>query len=346
MPATVQSDEIINTLLLHLKGKVNSAVVMTFEFNKLRIQSSNDFLLDTEINCITSPDMIGKEYCIIITGSINLFNTDRGTTTISVDSTEFAVISQDDISISYELSFNERVHMDRSSLRFVSTFRTSLFTEMAYNTKRISLLSKLLEVGEPAIVNKFGYCYCMYSNCISVVESSKLLPDFEIPYQTFNNLTKTLSSGSLNLYVDDSSNIMVMELPNGSIISVYFKIPNNDRITMIETRISELSTLGIFSFKSLTPLERFVKYYPKEKVSMMFYEDKTVGISASTLGNKSIHVNSKNVNPLLSIYLSSVQFDCVFRNFKDDIGVTVSSGKDIICLKSSTRTILISGMTF
>jgi hypothetical protein len=347
VPANIQNDILTSTLEKHLKGKTKESVNFTFTPDVIKVQSSSDFVFDTYIQGEYTNDMVGKSFSIMINNSIQLLKSGKEFTTITRHGDEIVVLDQGNISIPFNTAYDERMDMTYSDLQRQGKIGVQDFSTITRGFRNLINLSKTLEVGIPPVIITSGKVYCIYSNTIFIGRVPMEFPDLEIPYNTFNSLSKNLSGSSIILSYDQTKKVILLQVGTESSATAIYKRPNLELLTSIEQKINSLGYIGTFDISSISTLELLFKCFPKETVTLSMYEDSTLGILFSMANGKSIQAGTKSLLTKCNISISTTQFDAMYKTFKETSKVEVYQGRDIICLKSaSNRTLLLSGMTF
>lgn len=246
----VQNKLLLSTLKKHLKGRVRCSVNLTFMDTFIKVQSSNDFILDTVLPCVYTSKDKPKDFSIMVTGVIDLLKSDDGKTTITKYE-DVVIFNQGDISIPFDVSFDERIELKLESIENSGKIGSSDIQSISRGFRHLSNMSKSLEVGVPPVIVSYGKAYCAYSNIISISNVSMVLPDLEIPYNTFNNFSKNLNSSNINVLYDKDSKIIMFQLGNDSSATTNYKIPNLEFINSINNKINELKSIGTFNVSIL-----------------------------------------------------------------------------------------------
>lgn len=347
METTIQNDILVKTLQQHLKGKTREAVNFTYTADLIKVQSSSDFILDTYIIGEYPNELVGTSFSIVITNAIQLLRDDKGITTITQHGGEVVIFEQEDITIPFNIAYDERIEIEWKSIEKPGKVSVREFHDISKGFRNLINISKSLEVGVPPIMIISGKVYCVYSNTIFIGNIPMVFPDLEIPYNTFNNLSKSISGSSVNLLVDSIKKIMLMQIGIESAATTTYKKPNLEIITSIEKRISELTYVGNININIMSTLELLFKCFPKETVTLSVYEDDTLGIMFSVTNGRSIRAGVKDMLTKFNISINTTQFDSIFKTFKEASNVDVYKGRDIVCLKGlNNKTLLLSGMTF
>lgn len=341
----VQNNVLVNILRQHLKGRVRSSINFTCDEDFVRVQSSNDFVLDTLMPC-TYRGNKPESFSVLITGAVDLLRSDDGSTEITRLG-DVVMFDQGDISIPFDISYDERIEVSFDSLKQAGRIGGGDVQAITRGFRNLTNISKSLEVGYPPIVVSSGYVYCIYSNIIFIGGVPMSLPDFEIPYNTFSNFSKNLSGSTINVFYDDNSKVIVFQVGSTSSATSTYKKPNLEMISAIQNRMAELSPIGTFDVSVITKLELLYKCFPKESVTLSFYVDNTLGIMFNVTDGKSVRAGTKDLETVCNIAISTAQFDGLYKTFNGTSRVEVLKGRDILCLKGvGNKTLIVSGMTF
>lgn len=347
MSTSIRNDILTSVLEKHLKGKVRESVNLTFTPDIIKMQSSSDFILDTFIPGDYDNSMVGKSFSIIINNAIQLLKSNKEFTTVTLHGEDVVVFDQGNVSIPFNTSYDERMNMTYESLQRQGKIAVQDFNSIVKGFRNLVNISKTLEVGMPPVIITSGKVYCIYSNTIYINSVPMMFPDLEIPYNTFNSLSKNLSGSSIILSYDPFKKVVLFEIGTESAATVIYKKPNMELVSSIEQKMSELQFIGNFNITSINTLELLFKCFPREVVTISFYEDETVGVMFSIADGKSIKAGNKDIMSKCNISISTTQFDALYKTFKETSRVEVYQGRDIICLKGTdNKTLLLSGMTF
>lgn len=347
MPAVIDNDVLINTLTQHLKGRSKSSVNFTFLPDSIRIQSSNDFIHDTMIKGEYSNDMIKEPFSVMINNALLLLSNTKGSTTIRKANEDVVVFEQKSITIPFSTTPDERIEIQFSNLEEQGKVSVRDFTSISQWFRNLINVSKSLDVGMPPVMVVSGKVYCMYSNTILICDVPLNIPDVEIPYNTFNNLSKSLDGSSVIVLIDKEKMLMLVQSSNDSLDTISYKKPNYDLVTSIEQKILEFKFLGECNISVIGGLELLFKCFPKETLTLSVYDDNTVGVMFSLANGQTVKAGIKNNSTIFNIVISTTQFDAVFKTFKNIVSVEIYTGSDIVCLKgSSNKTLILSGMSF
>lgn len=347
MPTSIRNDVLTSVLEKHLKGKTRESVNLTFTPDIIKVQSSSDFVLDTYITGEYDNNMVGKSFSIIINNAIQLLKSGKDFTTITPHGDNVVIFEQEDVSIPFNTSYDERIVMSYQSLQRQGKIAVQDFSSIVKGFRNLVNISKTLEVGVPPVIITSGKVYCIYSNTIFINTVPMMFPDLEIPYNTFSSLSKNLSGSSIVLSYDPSKKIILFEIGTESAATVVYKKPNLELIASIEQKISELQFIGNFNISVISSLELLFKCFPREVVTLSMYEDETLGVMFSIADGKSIKAGTKDLMTKCNISISTTQFDALYKTFKETSKVEVYKGRDIICFKGmDNKTLLLSGMTF
>jgi hypothetical protein len=346
MPATIQNDILIPAILKHLKSKKSMPINFKFVNNRIDIQSSEEYIIDTVINGTYSHDMEGSCFSALITDSIVLLqNNLNQETKIIKENDEIVLFMQDNITLPYSISHDTRINISSDNIQNNGQINSNIIDNIISGFRLSINTSKILEVGVPSVIISNGRVYCLYSNTMIINDTSLLFSDIEIPYNTFNNINKNIDKGNIDLLTDNDKKLLILKSRN-SIITCNYKIPNLDLINSINNLINSFSEYGTFRLFSLNNLELISKFFPKESLTISFYKDYTIGINITISDGKSIKIGTKNIDSIFNIILSTTQFDVLYKLFKDYNTIEVFKGSDTLCLKNNNKILILSGMIF
>lgn len=347
MSAKIDNATLVTTLSQHLKGKTREAVNFEFHADMIKVQSSSDFILDTQIQGTYGPDMIGTSFSILINNVIQLLSVGEGETTITRHGEEIVMFEQDNITVPFNIAYDERIDIEWKSVDLPGKVTSRDFLEITKGFRNLVNISKSLEVGVPPILISSGKVYCIYSNTIYMGTVPIIFPDLEIPYNTFNNLTKSITGTEVNLLVDSVKKLLLIQVNAGNAATTTYKKPNLEHIKAVENKLTEMESIGSIDITILSELELLFKCFPKDTVTLSIYKDNTVGVSFSVSNGRNIRAGNKDLDTLANIVISTTQFDTIYKTFKGTSSVEVSKGRDVICLKGlGNKQLMISGMTF
>lgn len=343
MSAIIDSSILIPTLRSHLKSRVRSSVNFTFTEELIKIQSSNDFIFDTFLKGEYDDEMINTQFTVIIENSINLLS-EEGNTEIKRNG-DIIVFEQEDVSIPFNIAYDERVEPRYKSISECGKVSIKDISSIVRGHKSLLNISKILEVGQPPITIRSGKSYVFYSNTILIEDVPMSIPDMEIPYNTFNSLYRTLTGSYVELIDDNISKLIIFKNSINSSSILNYKSPNHEHINAINSRIHDLEYLGEFKINVIDKLEMIYKCFNKEKLTLSFYEDNTLGVLFSVADGKTIKAGCKDIKTLFNISINTAQFDSLYRIFNGVSKLEVLAGRDIVCLRNN-KTLILSGMTF
>lgn len=347
MPVEFKNEVIIPLLRQHMKGKTKESINFYFEHDTTRIQSSSTFIFDTIVPNTSEHEYIGKQFSIMFTTALQMLRDEHGITRLDKRGEDIIVVEQDNISIPFSASPEERIEISFSGVDELGKVPSYEFVNITRRARSMLSMSKSLDAGVSPIIVSSGSSYCAYSNVICVKPVNMVLPDVEIPYNTFSNLSKNLGSLPVKLYVDTTKRILLVETNDNAVAMLTYKKPNYDFLMAIDSRMNELESIGIFDITAFEPLDNLQKSFPNESITLSMYNDSTVGAIFSIGDGKSIRAGVKSLDTILNVVLSTTQFDVVYRMFKGTSKVEVSKGRDLVCFKGTDKTtLLLSGMTF
>lgn len=347
MPTTIQNDVLVKTLLQHLKSKSKVSVNFTFTPDYINVQSSDEYIFDTIIKGEYSRDMVGTSFSVIITNAIQLLKIDSGVTKIIKHGDEVVVFEQEEISMPFNTSYDERINISLDSLDNQGRITLVELSSVLKGFKGLINTSKSLEVGIPPVIISSGKVYCIYSNTIHIDSTSLVFPDMEIPYNTYNNLSKNVIGSPINILTDTIKKVIIVQVANESMSTTSYKKPNLELIASIENKINELSYVGSYNIKIIQGLEHLFKCFPREVITLSTYKDGTIGIRLSVSSGKTVKAGIKDIETTSNINISTTQFDALYKTFKENYTVDIYQGRDIICIKGmKEKTLILSGMTF
>lgn len=347
MPATIKSALLVKTLLQHLKSKTSISVNFTFTPDIIKVQSSGEFIFDTFITGDYTNDMTKSAISIQITNAVQLLQADDGFTTITPIGDGVVVFDQDKISIPFLTTYDERIDISFSDVERQGKVSVSDITSITSRFRNLVNISKSLDVGVPPIVITGSQVYCLYSNSMYIENVPVCLPDMEVPYNTFSNLSRNLTGSSVNVLTDSGKKILMFQVGNESLAMTTYKRPNMELISSLEAKLTELSYLGDIDISIIRTLENLFKCFPRESVTLTTYEDNTLGIMFSVASGKSVRAGTKDIMSTFNIVINTTQFDALYRVFKESPRVEISYGRDIVCFKgTSGKRLVLSGMTF
>ena len=339
----VKSNVLKSTLLKHLSNKSSIAVNFTFKKDCILVQSFSSFSFETII-LGDYLNLVGETFSFLIDRScILLENDDKISTITKYDDT--VVIRQNSLNINYSIAYDERLERDYSNSELLGTIQSSLISSIVSNHKKLANVSKVLEVGIPSIIVSNNKCFCIYSNTTLFTEI-ELLPNIEIPYESFNNFNKTLNNCSIEVINSKRDGVLTLKTSDFYLYHLDYKKPNLETVNGILNRVKETPDLGSYDCSSFINLENLFKCFKKLSVFMYLYSDNSIGFSVNTIDNRNIKINCKDDNAKV-ITLSSVQCDVIYNLFGTLKNINVKYGKDLIVLEDfSKRTLVLSGRTF
>lgn len=345
MSTTVQNDVLIKTLLKHLKNKQKVSVNLTFRGDSLIIQSSNEFLLDTVIKVESNDE--DCSYSISINNCLLLFGIDNDIVEL-IKYDKYVVIKKGFLSIPFETVYDERISLSYGDSSSSCLIDANVIKDISYIFKSLSSVSKILDRGEPDVTINNGIAYCMYQDTISMSTIPLSFPNVCIPYNTFNNLVKIVDNGKINISDYSSKKVLLLNTSNNNLISLSYKKIVLDSINALRNILDSLKDLGDFNIKYIKTLELLYKCYPRESITLNFYDNKSVGLVLNNNDGYSITSKTDESNNIIkSIIINTAQLDSILKLFKSDTTLNICIGDDIICMKSITkRTLVLSGMTF
>lgn len=348
MSVTIQNNVIVDVLGQHLGGRVRSAVNFTFKSrDRVQVQSSNDFVLDTIVKCDASDDMVGTSFTVLIDKAIGLLSCDEEGFTVVSNLGDRILFDHGDISIPFPVAFDERVDLKLDSLEMCGSVNCKDLVEITRNFKRLLNISKSLEKGVPSVIVSSGRSFCLYSNTMLIDNAPMALPDFEIPYNTFSNITKNLTGSKVEVYIDSSKKILAFVCGNDNVLLTTYKTPNLDTIKAIDAKIWTLKSIGSFGLDNLKAMELAYKCFTKETLTMSFYDDHTIGFALSLSDGKNIRAGIKDKRSLSNIVISTAQLDSFYKVFSLSTKIDVMYDRDVMCFESAKGAkLLLSGMTF
>lgn len=347
MVLKVDNKDLINNLTKHLSGKSKCSVNFTIEKDFIKLQSSNEFILDTILQGTYEDKFIGGSFTVVINNSIELLRSDKGSHTIINFMGDRVFFDQGDIVIPFSVAYDSRIDVKFSNLQDCGSVSTDVLSSVNRRSKNMINLSKSLDVGASSIVIVHGRSFHLYSNCMVVAKVPDNLPDIEIPYLTFNNLARNLYGSKVNVKQDNNLRVILLECSDSSYIQVNYKKPNEELIKSIDSKINELAYCGNFNVSNLNRFEVVYKCFPKETICLNFYKDGTVGALLSLTDGKTASVGTKDEQAELRMFISTAQFDTLLKLLNGRDIISVYKGKDVIYVKISDDVgVLMSGMTF
>lgn len=345
MHARVQNDVLISTLAKHMKGKNKVSVNFTICGNYLTLQSSADYILDTIVEGEFSTDMNNKSFSAMITNSILLLDQDDGMTEIS-DNNGVVVLNQGSKILPFLSTHDERIDIKWNGLSKVGIVSSRDINEIASDFRSLMNTSKVLNVGVPPVIINSGKSYCFYYDTILIKKVPIVFPNMEIPYSTFSNLSKNLTNKDITVNIDERSKSLVLQDGDYGISSAGYKKTNEDSINGVEERMKDLNSVGLCDLDTIKSLSGLYKCFPKESVTLCMFDDLTFGVSITVVGLNTFNAGMKNKRRLANIIINTAQFNAIYATFKNESRVNVSIGKDLICLNTTSTTLLLSGMSY
>ena len=338
---------VIDVMEKHLSSRSKVAVVFkVLTHNVVETQSNADYILDILCGCVLEDgEKVGDSFTIQLDKSIQLLKSCEGDSVKIQNMRDRIVFSKSSVVIPYPKAYDDIVDIPVNTLVSPGAVQSTNLESISRGFRKLVNVSKVLDKGVPSVIIYNGKSYCLYSNTMLISDVPRTLPDMEIPYNTFSNITKNLGSGSMDVYLDTNKKVLVLSSKNLRITTTY-KVPGDSTITAIEGKVASLESLGDFTIDNLSTMEMVFKCFDKETVTVSFNQDGKLGFLLSVSDGKAITSGVREDTPKLNIVLSTAQIDSLYKVFALNTKVSILYGTDVVVFKTSGKQMIVSGMTF
>lgn len=329
---------------LHRRGR--SAVPIIFK--KVRdayyiIQSSVDYTYESYLHVEESEY---DELSFIVDNSIMLLLDNDSMITIT-ESGDKVTFKQGDITLTFKKAAGEYVKTPKDGWVEMTQMSTAILKSDVKEAKAFLDLASDLQVGVPAVLWSRGIMYTMYSNMIALSKVYNARIDLSMPYSAFVNITKGILESSVRILTHEKNGLLQFLGKSFRIVTSYKK-PDTTNVDSLDKILNKMEDVGTFDLSAIEDVLLLYKCFPREKVTIVFNANGTVGLSLFTANGKHICCGTLDDIPVLTADISTSQLSSLQKYLKDDTkNIILQKGDSIICLKTpDMRTLLISGMIY
>lgn len=341
MVAKVQTS-VIHTLIKHISSKKKVAVSLKFNRdNTLYIQSKNDVVATSFTEYKGEP--VDESFCIEIDRSIEILSKLGNEVTIFYEPHFDSVRMENGLTrLFFKKSFE--VFLDDGVDYSSNVVRSGVdFSILKGKCKSFDALAKSIQVGNSGVqfCNQKGYI--LYSNSVLVFNVNGYIPSKRFSSAVLSSISSAITSDVSISEFDDG---LVSFKAGDSNITVSLQDYDEYRVNQINDLISGMSIVHeSYNTKTLSIIPNSNKYFPNKKVHVVVYYDGESGFSIFDSNGTALQAGIQNESPLLSIQISTIQFDLIEKIFSNS-NVKVWKGNNCICLQTESQTLLLSGLIY